>query len=128
MTEHRWIRITATPPGEAPEPIRSAWVGLYLPLASGKQPRTLKTVGVLTGPKSLFASWFAVLSGRADDTEGYLVSSRTAIERLDAVAPEAAAWWREHAAHFMQRHRLFVFDVHACDPVSEELVSRLQLR
>src|SRR5262245_16725666 len=30
------IRITATPPGEAPEHVRSAWVGLEVPLYPGE--------------------------------------------------------------------------------------------
>ena len=44
----RWIRIIATPPGEAPEHIRAAWVGLALPLASEEtEPETYATEVVM---------------------------------------------------------------------------------
>jgi hypothetical protein len=52
-----FIRIIATPSGEASEEVRRAWIGLELPLAAGETgPRTVSIGGVLTGlpwPRSL---------------------------------------------------------------------------
>src|SRR5579871_3824738 len=76
----REIRIIAIPPGEAPEEVRRAWVGLVLPLA--KRAR---------GP--LLARGFGVLTGQRELTHGYAVRSRQAVEILSRHAPEAAEWW-----------------------------------
>src|SRR5262249_39552999 len=43
------IRIIATPPGEAPEEVRRAWVGVELPLARGAaEPRHWNVVGAVS--------------------------------------------------------------------------------
>src|SRR5580698_1418153 len=98
------IRITKTPPGEAPEAIRSAWVGLLLPLAvSG--PRTVPAVGVLSRPKTFFGWLLARLFGRIKLKRGYLVESHRAIELLAAQKPEAAKWWRENTPRYLQPGR-----------------------
>ncbi|HEY7315037.1 MAG TPA: hypothetical protein VH643_37170 [Gemmataceae bacterium] len=52
-----FVRIIATPPGEAPEEIRQAWLGLELPLAAGETgPHNVPTGGVLSGPAPSSAS------------------------------------------------------------------------
>jgi hypothetical protein len=79
------VRIIRTPAGEAPEAIRRAWVGVKLPLRRGEtHPRLHQSVGML--------------SHRAPETTmGYATDSRAAVKALACHAPEAAAWWREHA-------------------------------
>jgi hypothetical protein len=99
----RQIRITATPPGEAPEAVRRAWVGLTLPLAHGHPaPAMVPVQGVVHGQPGGY--W-----------TGYLVDGRQAVERLAAAHPEAAGWWRQHARHVLARGYCMVFPVEVCD-------------
>ncbi len=98
------IRIIAVPPGEAPEEVRRAWVGLVLPLA--KRTR---------GP--LLARSFGVLTGRGQQTYGYAVPSRQAVEILSRHAPEAAEWWVQNVPQFLRPDRLFIFHAEVCQEV-----------
>jgi hypothetical protein len=98
------IRIVAIPPGEAPEEVRRAWVGLVLPLA--KQTR---------GP--LLARGFGVLSGRGQPTYGYAVPAARAVEILSQHAPEAAAWWTQNVPHNLRPGRVFLFHAEVCQEV-----------
>jgi hypothetical protein len=99
------IRIIAPPPGEAPEYVRRAWVGLELALAPGEaQPRPLAT--------------FGVLSGRGEETTfGYAVPGPTAVALLTHHDREAAQWWRENAPHVLDARFLFVFAAECCEKV-----------
>ena len=83
------IRIRDVPPGEAPEKIRRAWVGLTLPLAPGKQPQLISAEGTMT-------------KSRVGACRGYMVDGATALAILEKHAPEAAVWWRENARHVGQ--------------------------
>lgn len=99
------IRIVATPPGDAPDQIRRAWVGLELPLANGQ-----------TGPCRQPAE--GILSGRDEaPCSGYAVDGRQAVALLAAREPEAAAWWREHAPHVSMHGYQLVFPADVCDLV-----------
>src|SRR4051812_44441611 len=94
--ENMHVRITDVPPGEAPEHIRRAWVGLVLPLAPGETgPRSARTAGVLTGPRGFFMTLAHLLLGRLRRARGYVVEGRVAVWLLGEKDPEAAAWWRE---------------------------------
>jgi hypothetical protein len=96
------IRIIAPPPGEAPEHIRAAWVGLELPLMGGATgPRTLSAAGVLSGKGTV-----CVL--------GYVVSGKAAVELLAAHAPDAAAWWRTNAPHVLHDGYPLIFPADVC--------------
>jgi hypothetical protein len=99
------LRILGTPPGEAPEEIRRAWVGIELPLRHGEtEPSRLPTLGVLSeqGPEM---------------TTGYAVDGRAAVAALASRSPEAAAWWRENAPHVVASgYRLF-FPPEVCERV-----------
>jgi hypothetical protein len=90
------LLIKRTPPGEAPEHIRRAWVGLTLPLARAEiKPGALTTVGVLSNQDP-------------EMTMGYAVDGRKAVRYLASHEPEAAAWWRNNAPHVLaQGYRLF---------------------
>ena len=111
------VRIISTPPGEAPEQVRAAWIGLVLPLVvSG--PHTTETVGVLSGPTTRFGLFFARLFGRTRQERGYSVDAHQAVELLAHHAPDAARWWRESASAAVQRGQYFVFAAEVCQEVS----------
>jgi hypothetical protein len=95
------IRIVSTPPGEASHSIREAWVGLELPLAKSKdQGQKLAAMEVL--------SW------KQDCMTGYAVEGRTALERLAAHSPQAAAWWCENVPHVRDAGYQLIFPVENC--------------
>jgi hypothetical protein len=91
-----YLRIHSTPPGEAPEEIRRAWVGTELPLpAVEAEPGPLQTVGVLNQEDPIVMT-------------GYAVDGRAAVAALARRSPEAAAWWRQNAPHVVASgYRLF---------------------
>jgi hypothetical protein len=96
------VRIIATPPGEAPEPVRKAWVGLELPVADGRDgPAPLDAAGVLSGE-------------RVEPVEGYEVDGAAAVDLLAAKAPEAAAWWRANAPACVTGGGRLVFPADVC--------------
>ncbi len=95
------IRIVTTPPGEAPQSIREAWIGLELPLAKSRdQGRKLAVMGV--------RSWKGIFM------TGYAVEGRVALEYLATRSPTAAAWWRENVPHVLKSGFQFVFPVENC--------------
>lgn len=99
------IRIVTLPPGEAPESIRRAWVGMELPLAVGEgAARQLQTVG-------------AVSNRGAEVSTGYLVDGPKALAALEFGAPEAAAWWRQNAPHVAAAGYRFCFPEEVCEKV-----------
>jgi hypothetical protein len=99
------IRIVGTPPGEAPEAVRGAWIGLELPLAPGE-----------TGLRPL--QQFEVVSLQAVGAErGYLVDGRQAVELLAAHHPEAAAWWRSNCAEALAARGQLAFPPEVCEKV-----------
>jgi len=100
------IRIVATPPGEAPEAVRGAWVGLELPLASGETGlRPLEQIEVIS----------LRLTGKA---QGYLVDSKQALAILADQHPEAAAWWHDHCAAALASRAHLAFPPEVCEPIS----------
>ena len=111
------VRIISRPPGEAPEEVRQAWVGLVLPLAvSGAQ--TKQTTGVLTRPKTFLGLLLALLFGRTERQTGYIVDAHRAVEILEKHAPYAAKWWRENAAPAIMPGKRFLFAAQACQELS----------
>jgi hypothetical protein len=96
------VRVVRTPPGEAPETIRRAWVGVKLPLRRWEtEPCLHQTEGVL--------------SQRMRGTGvGYAVSARAAVNALASHSPEAAEWWRTNSPHFRERGQLW-FPVDVCE-------------
>jgi len=109
------VRIIAVPPGEAPPEVREKWVGLCLPIQRtlfGRRRRRLRTIGVLTGPRTLGGMMRAMLAGQP--MEGYAVPVLAAIRVLEAAHPDTAGWWRAHASHLMRPGRMFVFPAEVC--------------
>ena len=110
------IRIIRIPPGEAPESIRQAWVGLVLPLTPGcERVCSTHTYGVLSGPRTFLGELFRRLTGRLRRKAGYVVDVQAAIDILEDAAPAAAAWWRENVPHAMRPGRRFLFAPDACE-------------
>jgi hypothetical protein len=97
------LRIVRTPPGEAPEEIRRAWVGAELPLRRHElKPGDHLSENVLSQNGLVWAT-------------GYSVDGRAAIDVLESHAPEAAAWWRKNAPHVLERGYRFLFSPEVCE-------------
>ena len=113
------VRIIATPPGEAPLWVREKWVGLELPLAQRSTNAIAKpTAGVLSGPKTFFASLAGRLTGRYHRETGFVVPVADALKALEVRSPEAAAWWRTNAPHLCKRWRCFMFQAQVCEVIA----------
>jgi hypothetical protein len=98
-----YVRITHTPPGEAPEEIRRAWVGVELPLRRAEvEPQQLPTVGAVSNQ-----GW--------ECTTGYIVDGRTAVRCLASHSPDAALWWRENAPHVVASGYRLCFPSAVCE-------------
>ena len=111
------IRIISTPPGEAPEHVRAAWIGLTLPaIVSG--PRTIETVGVLSRPKTWFGLLLARILGKTQQVRGYVVDANRAVEILATHSPDAAKWWRESATRSVRPGQYFLFHAEVCQEVT----------
>lgn len=82
-----FIRIIATPSGEAPEHIRSAWVGVVLPVSDVTEQQLAYRELVERG----------VLGGTPDDHNhgGYHVETAGAIAILKVSNREAGEWWEK---------------------------------
>jgi hypothetical protein len=114
------IRIVAVPPGEAPEAIRRAWVGLILPLAPGEiGARAIPGFGVLTGPRSLLGKLWRLLTNQYILDMQYAVLVDDAIEVLEEASPTAAAWWRENTPHLIRKGGFFGFAAEVCEEIAE---------
>lgn len=99
------VRIVRVPPGEAPETIRSQWVGLVLPIVRGPHAFQLEASGVLTGKKE------------DDRVIGYVVEVEIAVAILAKRSPEAASWWRANTPHLFTDATTFIFHEHVCELV-----------
>ena len=116
------IRIVGLPPGEAPIDIRQAWIGLELPLADGKyqKQRSVRELGVLTGPKSLLGFLAAEIFRLGARTENFVVRAEKAFEILEDANPEAAGWWKENTPHLYKPCGLLAFSSDICEEVVTE--------
>lgn len=111
------IRIVACPPGEAPQSVRKAWIGLELPVAPGRLRglRMFFIGGVLSGPRKWWQILVRILLGQSERQAGYAVNALEAVNMLAAREPLAAKWWREHCPHMLDGKRHFVFAAHVCE-------------
>ncbi len=112
------IRIVEVPPGEAPEDVRAAWVGLVLPLAM-PSGRYWHSVPVLSGPKTKLGWLLRRLVGKGIKQDGYAVEVLIALRILERTHPEAAQWWRVNAPHLAQPRRRFIFTAQVCEEIPE---------
>jgi hypothetical protein len=110
------VKIVRAPAGEAPQWVREAWVGLVLPLKETGL-KTMPSIGVLSGPKSALGWLWTSLTGAPITCTGYLTPAARAIEILERMRPEAAAWWREQAPKFLRDEAEFLFEASACERI-----------
>lgn len=92
------ILVVKTPHGEAPDWVKEAWVGLALFTRGLVSEDFGEPIGVLTNTE--------VQTG----SNVWLVPQTDAIDVLEKVNPEAAAWWRDHG--FPRKGRAFTFQEH----------------
>ena len=101
------ITVTKRPPGEAPDWVRMAWVGVDLPALPYMVYTDGKETGVLSGEKANLR------------TVGFIVPQKEAIEALAFIYPGAAKWWYENGfPHTEEGHDHFFFDTTVAEIVS----------
>ncbi len=90
------ILIIATPPGEAPDWVRHAWIGLELPF---QDPKPGGCIGEVLSHKRVYR-------------DGFHVDTETALTILQQANAPATSWWRENVdlAHMVS----LVFDPSVC--------------
>ena len=93
------IRIIDVPPGQAPDWVRKAWVGLEIPLAVQ-----------LSAASSLQEG---VLGGKPENLGGFQVRGEIAITLLSKKSPEAAKWWHRNAPYVLSE--ILVFKKNVCE-------------
>ena len=111
-----FLEFVSPPPGEAPEEVRAAWVGLRVPVTK-KESRLVKgmpVVGVCSGPQGFWAQLWALVTRRVEYWNGYAIASAKCIELLHDHAPAAAAWWAQHAPRYLKSKSRFVFPAECC--------------
>jgi hypothetical protein len=119
------IRIISIPPGEAPEEVRKAWIGLVLPVPDKyANVDAAPVAGVLSGPKTFFGIILARFRGQIKREPGYVVAADTAVEILNQHAPDAATWWRQNAGRTIAPGKHFVFARDVCEVIREELTAQ----
>jgi len=111
------LRIISTPPGQAPEYIRRAWLGLELPLAVSK-PKAVHSAGVVSGRGSL-GVWLGLLTGAVKENSGWVVPAEGALAVLEVSRPDAAQWWRVNLPHLFTPGRKLVFATACGEAVAE---------
>ena len=84
-----YIQVINLPPGEAPEAIRRAWIGILLSLPEGDEgPIIPAPAGKFAALKSLFRF--------APPPRVFRVDAAHALDCLSHHDPEAAAWWEQN--------------------------------
>jgi len=106
-TPRALVRITAPPPGEAPDWVRACWVGLELPLISGQ-------VRPLQGPAYQVLSRSFVLV-----PDGYAVDGKTAVQILETANVAAGHWWRANVPAVLAPGHQMVFPAHVCERMDD---------
>jgi hypothetical protein len=112
----RKVRIIAIPPGEAPQEVREAWVGLVLPIHRGLfgYKRSWRSFGVLSAPKGELARLWAALTGKAEQRTGYAVNVTAAIRILEVHNWQAANWWKQNTPYLVRPGKFFLFPHEVC--------------
>ena len=117
----RQIRIIEIPPGEAPEQIRAAWVGVIIRLADvpEPQPGIWATTGVLGKELGLLAKFKRFLGAPVVEQPypSYVVDVLAAMDALRAQSSSAAAWWESHTPHLLKPGKKFCFAASCCEVI-----------
>ncbi len=98
-----YVRITKPPPGDAPDDIREAWVGLVLPLRGGfKQPHKMRANQIVSGDL-------------IEPQEVFLVEGSEALSILSKENYIAANFYTDSLADVVTP--VFTFPVDVCEVV-----------
>ena len=115
------IKIIDIPPGEAPEDVRRAWIGVVIPLArKSANPVRRRGFGVLSGPRIRLVAFVRWLVGGGSREHGYIVDAKTAFDLLASHDRVAHEWWREHTPHLFHERQQLLFHDHACEVIDKE--------
>ena len=113
-----YIRIIDTPFGDAPEHVRSAWIGLELPLAAGAgpKPKIWSHHSRLTGWRRVVKRLRMALVRELEEqpTVGYAVLAADALAVLRIARPAAAIWWQRNRPHLSINGSHFIFPANCC--------------
>lgn len=112
-----FITFISPPPGQAPDEVRRAWVGVTVPVTT-HEARLLDrvpVVGVRSGPYGFWRTLWGIVTRRVETWRGYSIESRKCLAHLRDRAPDAAAWWAENAPRFLEPRRCFVFPAECCE-------------
>ncbi|MEO9819228.1 MAG: hypothetical protein ABJ370_23035 [Paracoccaceae bacterium] len=110
------IEITSTPPGESPEWVRTAWIGVKVQTLDDT-PVTVPTVSSVGGPRSIPGQIWHHLRGKTIMRKGYLVNARDAVGLLALQSEEAARWCIENAPQMLNPDQNFMFEETCCRPL-----------
>lgn len=99
----QFIHIKDVPPGDPPEDVCAAWVGLTLPVIRYIHEKDqVHVVGVVTNAVDL------------ENSDGYMVDAKVAIALLRMVDRDAAAWWDENVPYLSN----LVFSEKVCEVIT----------
>lgn len=101
------VRIIRMPPGEAPQPVRQAWVGLLLPLIEGQVQTEYVVAQQAVSHQPVTAPSACAVEGKA------------AVEILESANPEAAAWWRQNAPEVIAAGYQLIFPAEVCERLDD---------
>jgi hypothetical protein len=109
-----FVEIVRRPIGDAPDWVRDAWIGHYLPLLVAEK-QVLRSTSVLRTGKGPFTWLWLTITGQTEKVEGYMVDARTAVDILAARDPRAADWWNDNTPDLLDGRQAFVFDSPCCE-------------
>ena len=114
------VIITSIPPGEAPQEVRAAWVGLRLKVAhdQGEQPAEYRVLGIrsnLKGWRWSLSKLLRLASAREETWLGYAIEFLPALWALEqAGRTEAGIWWCKNTPHLLQPGQTVIFPSTCC--------------
>jgi len=95
------VRVFDIPPGEAPDWVRRAWVGVELP-TQNRMPKPIEVIQMSTGEP-------------AGEWVGYAVSGIAALAAVAAVNARAAEWWRSNLPAITTPDYKLIFPANVCE-------------
>jgi len=110
-------------PGDEPDFVREAWVGLELPVLEGKEQPVLVPPAKLPWRALSFSKLVARLFSRQlpdQPMPAYLVSAAEGFEVLERERPEAAKWWKRRFPDALSGRYNFRFNAENCQELRHE--------
>jgi hypothetical protein len=112
------VRIVGIPPGEAPEDVRQAWLGVVLPLAPGQRgPVQLHAAAQNEWQETWFTRFWRYVTTWRLQNAAYLVSVDDALIALEKTFPDAAHWFKRNRPEWCGQNLVFQFSTDCCEPV-----------